>query len=356
MTFNGSSSALKHTRIVPTLDTPMEDGMNIIWCSSFAAAWKTFSETIVEGDIKIEDPPETATLLNIAPDPRPDVPEKCLYTAAGFLEDGIVEKIRKDLNEKFPYKRAPKFPSHDRSSAIVYAYLEADVKYMIQYNQKPGPLFFTGSDGNKVGVMAFGIPSDNHTFKEQPRILFRSDNSTPANFEFALDLCVNSSPSQIIVACMKKEPSLAAALKKMEQREIKWTKKIRAKLGGYADWVLRGGIESSDTIFVPNMFWGISHRYTELVGRILENDGFQNMGIAEARQDILFRLDHIGAALKPESQFTPNASSINHDSFDNYDSFDYIVDRPFLICIKKRGASLPYFAMWVDNAELLIPW
>jgi hypothetical protein len=26
------------------------------------------------------------------------------------------------------------------------------------------------------------------------------------------------------------------------------------------------------------------------------------------------------------------------------------------VFMKKRGAKLPMFAMWVDNAELLVPW
>ncbi len=32
---------------------------------------------------------------------------------------------------------------------------------------------------------------------------------------------------------------------------------------------------------------------------------------------------------------------------------NYIVNRPFLIYIRKRGADRPFFVMWVDNAELL---
>jgi len=34
----------------------------------------------------------------------------------------------------------------------------------------------------------------------------------------------------------------------------------------------------------------------------------------------------------------------------------YVADKPFLVIMKKRGAEKPYFAMWVDNAELLRPW
>jgi hypothetical protein len=31
----------------------------------------------------------------------------------------------------------------------------------------------------------------------------------------------------------------------------------------------------------------------------------------------------------------------------------YFLNHPFLIVVKKRGAAMPFFVMWVDNAELL---
>jgi hypothetical protein len=34
---------------------------------------------------------------------------------------------------------------------------------------------------------------------------------------------------------------------------------------------------------------------------------------------------------------------------------EFIVDRPFLIVIKRRSAEQPYFVAWIDNAELLVP-
>jgi len=30
--------------------------------------------------------------------------------------------------------------------------------------------------------------------------------------------------------------------------------------------------------------------------------------------------------------------------------------RPFFLYLKKRDAQHPFFVMWVDNAELLVPW
>jgi hypothetical protein len=31
-----------------------------------------------------------------------------------------------------------------------------------------------------------------------------------------------------------------------------------------------------------------------------------------------------------------------------------IFDRPFLLWLRHRGSALPYFAVWVENSELLV--
>jgi len=31
-----------------------------------------------------------------------------------------------------------------------------------------------------------------------------------------------------------------------------------------------------------------------------------------------------------------------------------IFDKPFLFCLKEKNGKYPYFAMWVDNAELML--
>jgi len=32
-----------------------------------------------------------------------------------------------------------------------------------------------------------------------------------------------------------------------------------------------------------------------------------------------------------------------------------VFDRPFLILLQRTDAKTPYFALWVDNVELLMP-
>jgi len=95
-------------------------------------------------------------------------------------------------------------------------------------------------------------------------------------------------------------------------------------------------------LLVPDLFWRISHRYTELEGKSFKNAELRGQSLDVAQQDILFRLDRSGAELKSEAKvFVLPVPTY------------FVLDRPFLIYMKKRGARDPYFAMWVDNAELL---
>jgi hypothetical protein len=55
-----------------------------------------------------------------------------------------------------------------------------------------------------------------------------------------------------------------------------------------------------------------------------------------------FRLDRSGVELESEAKLFVTPIPIN-----------YVINRPFLIYVKKRGSDRPFFAMWVDNAELL---
>jgi len=102
----------------------------------------------------------------------------------------------------------------------------------------------------------------------------------------------------------------------------------------HARWFQRG-----DDLRVPEMFWRIDHRFAELIGKTVAN---VSMPIVEAMQTIEFRLDRSGAVLESEARVAIAATPR-----------DFLFNRPFLIYMKKRDAQRPFFAMWVDNAELL---
>ncbi len=111
----------------------------------------------------------------------------------------------------------------------------------------------------------------------------------------------------------------------------------------YAEYLEEIG--PNDVLLVPDLFWRITHRFSELEGRAFLNPKLKGQSLDIAQQDILFRLDRSGAELRSESK-------MYCAPIPTY----FVVDRPFLIFMRKRDATEPYFAMWVDNAELLTPW
>jgi hypothetical protein len=269
-----------------------------------------------------------------------------LYVATGWKSQGVVDRISKELKVAFPGKQPPTFPGIAQDSFVAYSYLEASVKFTLPYFQNGNPLEFTDSSGRKTKVTSFGIrPVDEYAYyqlRSQPRILFRKGGRPDADLEFAVDLCEDSSPSQIVVARIKREPTLRAALQRVE-KEANMLQELKKQDPNYArNW---GGVGPNDVLLVPDFFWQISHRFSELEGIAFLNPKLKGQRLDVAQQDILFRLDRSGAELKLESRMYCMPVPTH-----------FVLDRPFLIFMRKRGATEPYFAMWIDNGELLTPW
>jgi hypothetical protein len=56
----------QETVVVPTLDTPMPKGKNVIWCGTFAMAWGELSTKVVKEPIRLKDAGEICGRLNAA--------------------------------------------------------------------------------------------------------------------------------------------------------------------------------------------------------------------------------------------------------------------------------------------------
>jgi hypothetical protein len=143
-------------------------------------------------------------------------------------------------------------------------------------------------------------------------------------------------PNQIVVACVPPKATLRETLDDVEKRTHEYARKPDQ------EYLRRFGIR--DVLLVPNLNWELRRRFAELEGRDKRflNAGFSDFYIREAMQTIRFKLDRSGAELSSESKL-----------YCMPDATHFILDRPFLIVVKKRGAERPFFAMWVDNAELL---
>ena len=99
--FTGPSTDLEWTVIVPTLDTAIPQGSNAIWCASFQLAWDRMKTDVVKEPIVLAGAGKIAKALNAAEVDEQDLPPDSYYAIAGWVSDGVYEKAKKEMAERF---------------------------------------------------------------------------------------------------------------------------------------------------------------------------------------------------------------------------------------------------------------
>ncbi|HEY8504660.1 MAG TPA: hypothetical protein VIL46_08760 [Gemmataceae bacterium] len=331
--FDGPSTQLRETVVVPTLDTPLPEGKSAVWCASSQLGWNTLRRDVVGEPVRLSGAQEIADRLNRFEFPGDALSAEAYYAAAGLVRDGIAEKIRGDMAERFPDVPAPKFG--EGNVAVAYAYLRASVRFRLPYYEDR--LVFTDPGGRQTGVWAFGIREEDayaaERLREQVEVLFISEefDHRDAPLECALDLCKDSSPYQVVVARVGKQETLAATVAAVQERARK-----------RSDGEYLSRFRPADELLVPVMVWKIEHHFEELEGKSFENESLKGLPLDTVLQVISFRLDKSGGDLAAEWRSEVKAGPRR-----------FHFDRPYLVYMKKRGAEQPFLAMWVENAELM---
>lgn len=348
-TFSGSSDQLKRTVIVETLETTIPPGKSAIWNASFQVVWKGLQDLAGE-PVSLDDDSGFSKRMNAADSLLAAVPQDSVYSISGIVGPELLNRVRNDLNQKMPGV-APDLSGLAPGDFFSYGCLSVELQFPLPYSQIRVPLGFTDASGGKTEVRAFGMLAEdvaNYKYymklREQSRLLFHSGEARDGSLEFAVDLCATSAPSQIVISRIVREGTLRAAFARVESEIVKTADYLKTLDTDEANHWQK--LEPGDRLSVPDLCWFVSHRFSEIEGKRFGSGKLKGQKLVLARQDTLFRLNRKGARLKSSSS-TDATTAV---------PTDYFLDRPFLIYMKKRGAALPYFAMWVDNAELLTAW
>jgi len=328
--FEGNSSALADSVILPTLDTPLPAGKTGIWCSSFQLAWNHMRDDVIKEPIKLKDAQPVAERLNNGKGSEADYAPGSCYAAAGTVDKGIIERIQLEMRDFTHGRYVPEINVMSPTDLVAYAYVNASVPFKQHFINNNKPLTFTDSQGRETKVRSFGLRSaDVHKFKDlrrQVAILYQSET------EFIIDPCATSEPNQIMLAIVTPGKTMAETLASVE------SKIGSAKAEPFSE---------SAILFIPNIRYRVTHHFADLEGKSFLNPQFTGYFVYLAQQDIDFRFDKTGAKLESEARMQAGSVSpaIQREAF--------IFDHPFLLIMQKRGAKHPFFVMWVDNAELL---
>lgn len=335
--FDGTSDQLTQTVIVPTLDTPIPDGQSAVWCASFQLAWNRLRDDVAKGPVRLAGGQAVADRLNRGDQTEADIDPADVYAAAGLTNDGIADRIRTEMTRRFPAVPPPDLGAGN--AAVAYSYLAAACQFDLPFFDNDEPLEFTDVAGKKSPVKSFGIRwKEEFGYRElrkQVHILYTPPDprmEMGGSSEFVLDPCRTSKPYQVVIARVDRKPTLAETITDVRQ-------KIAA--GSNAE-PRESNLGPNDVMLIPNISFRVSHRFREVEGKLVENPPLNGLPIDTAMQTVLFRLDRSGVELEAESV-------VKIKPLPRY----FLADRPFLVYLAKRDGGNPFFAMWVETAELL---
>ena len=323
----------ERTSISPHLEAQIDSTNNILYCASFQIAWDKMCTQVIKEDIRLQGNPLTAQRLNRQSLSNSDISRSSYVAEAGAYSKELVEKINGELQEKFGDQggdfKMPQTTAGDRS-IIAYAYLFKNLEFPTKFEKLTTPVSFQ-ANGSSTPVVAFGIESYSHVdhkdLSDQIAIFdYRSDN------DFILSL-TSKSDDEIILAMIKPGKTLLDTFQTVAKRMVAGK---------------RTNIWDNDKLKIPKIDFKLSTSFPELEGKPLLNSGWDEWVIASAIQDTRFKLDEKGAMLRSIGFL--NAKKEEVPMGDRR----FIFDKPFLICLKQKTGRYPYFALWVNNPELMI--
>jgi len=156
LAFSGDSDQASETVVVPTLDTPIPGGKNVVWCATFQLCWDELTPLFAINPDDVPGSPETAERLSNARIDKVDLPAGGYYVAAGRVKDGIARKIQSDMAKQFPHV-TPHVAAPAETAVLAYAYLNGSVKFSTPYFDREQGDEFVDSAGKRTPITSFGL-------------------------------------------------------------------------------------------------------------------------------------------------------------------------------------------------------
>jgi len=341
-----NSLKFKSTQITPALECKFDQTKNIIYCSTFQMAWNCLGNDIIKETIEISNPPDYINFINAHIKEKPNVSKDSYIAMAGYVKDDIIKKIDEKLLQ---FKDSLKnlnlsFDKCEPNDIISFSYLFKNLTFETKFEK-----IVIRNFNNKSDVKGFGInyfaPEISNNLKKQFMLLYCQSpyNSLPEGF--ILKLITNSDSDELIISTLKSEDNLLNTFRKIDDIiNRKYDKYLSRKDSNIFPENYDTFWEHGSVLSIPKINFNILHSYTEFTNKKILNKKFTNHKIVDSLQYIYFDLSEKGAKLKSYSAFM-TCSGIPKK---------YIVNGPFIIYLKNKTSTYPYFMAYICNDEILV--
>ena len=265
---------------------------NKVWCGTFNLVWNDFMNNVIGGKIEFEDgPSELADELNKQTFTAKELNSNSYFKIHGTASFDLKDKIENGIKEKFPTLKDN-----------IFGDSEEKVKY-------------------------FGIePDTSQNASKNIEILFYNSEE-----DFAIKLKTKEGEEVYLYRTTGENKSFEENYKEMLEKQ--------AKYPGNRNW------NKNDVLNIPFIKINDEINYDELCGRWIKGT---NWYIRQAIQTIDFELNNYGGSVKSEALI----EALKEAVFETERKFIYNND--FILYLKEEDKEKPYFAVKVDNTDVLV--
>ncbi|MDB5342732.1 MAG: hypothetical protein JWP89_1109 [Schlesneria sp.] len=337
------ASHYPHTHILAVADSPVIPHETSVYCATVQLAWDLLRPG-VNRPVVATSAGLVVDALNAHPFPTDALSKEDYFAGASGLAPGNSAKLFEEFRERFPNAPLKMLANSGGFPGVrILTYLQKSLPFPDVMERFPKPFQFKHGD-QSTDVKSFGWPSSNGEGSGMAVLKETVEVRDYAGRDDFILLLKSDSPKQdeIILARIKPAVTLRATWETAADRISK----------PKADQVVRE-LRGIDELQIPIISFGVTSPVTELIGLHLPTATSPDRSIIDARQTMRFRLDEYGAELIADMQMIVGENGNGALHIDPLEPRHFVFDGPFLLALKEKSATVPYFLAWIGNTDLM---
>ena len=263
-----------------------------------------------------------------------------------------VAKMKAELHRRLPGAAGPTTQPDSKAGQgrVIFANLLKSLPFAAAFDGKTGPLLFpSGSTPEQVASFGRTPRSALEVFAEATSQIVITDYRTDE--DFIVELKTESQRDVMLLAKIPAESTMQATIDKVLKRAAAPNPLHK-----------RFALEYREELLIPKLSFNILKSYDELIPVEIVNSAFSKSGnreyIIKAEQATAFVLNERGAELEAivEIGSTGDFGDDGPPPPPPPPIRKFHFDRPFLVLLRETQSHEPYFAVWLENAELMEPF
>jgi hypothetical protein len=344
--------AIAGSPLVPLLDSAHRPGRDLVWCATFALAWREL-EALLGGPVRpvgAASSPRASALAEALSREAASLggaadPASC-FAAAGRQTPEDLARIFAEVAARFGSEAAPALlPDAPAENAFfAYSHLAGSWAFPAPFLRFEGLLPFGGAPVATFGLRPHALATEawrerarnvrvaHHRYVPEATVGEAADSDDPAE-EFVVELLPARPEVSIAIARCAPKTTLAGTVAWAMERL-----RAPAPADGSAD------LREDERFEVPCVGFDLRRSWSELHGLAIGSPAGPAGVLGDFAGRARFHLDEGGARLASEAFFGGLALPPRY----------LVCDGPFLVMLVRRDAAGPFFAAWIETNDLLV--